>query len=647
MNIFLKQGLDLDDYDSYDNDYVPLFIDEYNSENTNSIRYFIENGVNFSVKDKLDGMSGISHLMYNYGEYNNDNLIDNFRYLIQYGVNFFEDYIINSKDDYLKNKILIDYSTYFNSKDTSLGLIHFENKSQLSIAYQEGYSKLEHQADINTLDNFGNTVYDKNKDGYSALMMACESNNLEMIKYYVNNSANVNKNFDKFNNSYDGLFIYYHGDDEKYLMEHHADINEYNKYGIAILIKACYFKSQYDDFKKRTLLSRVVNKVILKLLKPLRVSIRVSSDLNLFRHSSPSFGLRSLIKNPNRLMVHRKSHQNHFHYVYELLGPCFKTGCLKPFSQYPKRSTSVSSPEGSWDRSLMCVCEKAYGTNVNVIRKFRLTVLSYACKKTEFIKGCKSNNSSIIKYLIYYKNDININKKYLSGHTELMKACENGNIVIVHCLIEHGKGMTALMVACKYNQLEIVNCLIEHGSDINIFNIKRKTSLILSIMKSYFEITKYLIEHETIAYLKKNNFIVKNNLKYQANGLISACKENHLEMIQYMIDHDANVNVSDNTYKTPLMNVCHNLNYKLIQFLIDYGADLDSVDIHGNSYSILMNVCENNNLKLVKYFTIRTEMQNLNCNKSLKIAFKNRNYKIIVFLIEHEVDMNSLNYCDL
>ena len=27
-----------------------------------------------------------------------------------------------------------------------------------------------------------------------------------------------------------------------------------------------YFKSQYDDFKKRTLLSRVVNKVILKLL---------------------------------------------------------------------------------------------------------------------------------------------------------------------------------------------------------------------------------------------------------------------------------------------------------------------------------------------------------------------------------------------
>lgn len=54
----------------------------------------------------------------------------------------------------------------------------------------------------------GIKVYDKNKDGYSALMMACESNNLEMIKYYVNNSANVNKNFDKFNNSYDGLFIY-------------------------------------------------------------------------------------------------------------------------------------------------------------------------------------------------------------------------------------------------------------------------------------------------------------------------------------------------------------------------------------------------------------------------------------------------------
>eukprot|EP00833_Pecoramyces_ruminatium_P004186 jgi/Orpsp1_1/1178218/evm.model.c7180000064467.1 len=55
--------------------------------------------------------------------------------------------------------------------------------------------------------------------------------------------------------------------------------------------------------------------------------------------------LRSLIKNPVRLMVHRKSHQNHFHYAYEfsthifvrLLGPCFKTGRLKPFCQHPKR----------------------------------------------------------------------------------------------------------------------------------------------------------------------------------------------------------------------------------------------------------------------------------------------------------------------
>eukprot|EP00833_Pecoramyces_ruminatium_P015992 jgi/Orpsp1_1/1190024/evm.model.d7180000076194.1 len=58
--------------------------------------------------------------------------------------------------------------------------------------------------------------------------------------------------------------------------------------------------------------------------------------------------LRSLIKNPDRLMVHRKSHQNHFHYAYEFstqilaylldsLVRVSKTGRLKPFCQHPKR----------------------------------------------------------------------------------------------------------------------------------------------------------------------------------------------------------------------------------------------------------------------------------------------------------------------
>ncbi|KAG4099946.1 hypothetical protein H8356DRAFT_1388725 [Neocallimastix lanati (nom. inval.)] len=62
----------------------------------------------------------------------------------------------------------------------------------------------------------------------------------------------------------------------------------------------------------------------------------VSSDFTLFRYSSSSSSLRTLIKNLDRL-----------------LGPCFKINRLKPFFQYPKHSQQV-------------VYEKIYAEDLNL-----------------------------------------------------------------------------------------------------------------------------------------------------------------------------------------------------------------------------------------------------------------------------------------
>ena len=89
--------------------------------------------------------------------------------------------------------------------------------------------------------------------------------------------------------------------------------------------------------------------------EPLRASTRVSSGFTLFRHSSPSFGSQHICSysrhrgnNRARSMLHladhtfslslriRVCHPNTRIYV-RLLGPCFKTGRLKPFRQHPKR----------------------------------------------------------------------------------------------------------------------------------------------------------------------------------------------------------------------------------------------------------------------------------------------------------------------
>ena len=100
----------------------------------------------------------------------------------------------------------------------------------------------------------------------------------------------------------------------------------------------------------------------------LRASTRVSSGFTLFRHSSPSFGsqhTRSTAEPSQKVWSGRRCpprqrsqlslslrarvfHPNTRGYV-RLLGPCFKTGRLKPLCQHPKHVTwaKAPTPEGA------------------------------------------------------------------------------------------------------------------------------------------------------------------------------------------------------------------------------------------------------------------------------------------------------------
>src|SRR6267154_2449044 len=95
----------------------------------------------------------------------------------------------------------------------------------------------------------------------------------------------------------------------------------------------------------------------------LRASTRVSSGFTLFRHSSPSFGSqhtcftadpsqkvwsgrrcpprqRSQLSLSLRARVFHPNTRRHV----RLLGPCFKTGRLKPLRQHPKHVSWAKAP---------------------------------------------------------------------------------------------------------------------------------------------------------------------------------------------------------------------------------------------------------------------------------------------------------------
>lgn len=58
----------------------------------------------------------------------------------------------------------------------------------------------------------------------------------------------------------------------------------------------------------------------------------------------------------------------------------------------------------------------------------------------------------------------------------------------------------------------------------------------------------------------------------------------HLSIIDYLVNHGANVNVKDKKHLTPLHLSAHNGHYRIIEYLINHGADVNSKDIYfGNS----------------------------------------------------------------
>ena len=117
----------------------------------------------------------------------------------------------------------------------------------------------------------------------------------------------------------------------------------------------------------------------------LRASTRVSSGFTLFRHSSPSFGSQqacsysnlSEIRTGRPTMQRRRSAasrlQTHFHCAtgfrhpttrthVRLLGPCFKTGRMRPFHRQRPRTAYDDETTRPHDRIEHCTQSKTRRT---------------------------------------------------------------------------------------------------------------------------------------------------------------------------------------------------------------------------------------------------------------------------------------------
>ncbi|KAL3113864.1 hypothetical protein niasHT_017460 [Heterodera trifolii] len=167
--------------------------------------------------------------------------------------------------------------------------------------------------------------------------------------------------------------------------------------------------------------------------------------------------------------------------------------------------------------------------------------------------------------------------------TPLFVAALHAHFPLCHVLVERGANVdlgsdfatTPLMMACKRSQIEIVTFLIENGADINLQNGDGETALMTACSTGNVDIVRLLLSHG--ANVEQTDY---NGFRF---ALKDAVIGGHLEVCRLLVEEWA-ADVNQQTIierSTALICAASRGHLAIVNFLIEHGADLHHVDVAG------------------------------------------------------------------
>lgn len=277
---------------------------------------------------------------------------------------------------------------------------------------------------------------------------------------------------------------------------------------------------------------------------------------------------------------------------------------------------------------------------------------------TGLMVAANENRHNLIPLLLSAGAEVNTKKyhdekkifsglKSNEGETALMMAAYQGKLTAARFLLEAGadvnaqsnEGFTALMRAVLRQNTDITKLLLEAGADVNMKNYNDNTAFLIAASQCNIGIMRILLEFGADMYVvdKQNHTALVESIR------ISALSGN-TSVIDFIIKtaRDQKRDISELDLNGAIISAMKQNNIEIVETLIDFGADVNRLSKSGELGLIVAISQEDINL-VKKFFSLGADVNACDAEGKtalMKAAFK-ANIDILRLLLEHGADMYS------
>ena len=249
-----------------------------------------------------------------------------------------------------------------------------------------------------------------------------------------------------------------------------------------------------------------------------------------------------------------------------------------------------------------------------------------------------SNNYSNQQFRIMdslIKHGININAQDENGNTALMFLSLSKYIYDINTInsaklliksgadvnLKNNGGMTALMNASAVGSDELVELLINAGARVNEVDNDGRTAIFYACRG--YDVCSFYINY---------------------NSFYGYSFSESVEVVKFLIDNGADVNLKNNGGMTALMSAS-DVSHELIELLIKSGARVNEVDDNGKS-ALMYAIISSSDIEVVKFLIDNGANVNLKSNDgetALMNAYIRGNKELVELLINSGADANLIS----